>query len=249
MKISIVTVVYNNEDTIEQAILSVINQTYPDIEYILIDGQSTDNTLNIINKYKNQVSKIISEPDNGIYDAMNKGLKKCTGDLVGILNSDDFYKNQDVLSKVVKTFQEKNVDSVYGNLLYVDPENTEVVNRRWVSGEFKRSKFRYGWMPPHPTFFVKKKVYDEYGLFNLEIKSAADYEIMLRFLYKNKISTAYIDEVITIMRDGGNSNQSLRHRLKANKEDFRSWKINGIKPNLFFRFLKPMRKVKQYIIK
>lgn len=249
MKISIVTVVYNNETTISQCIESVLNQSYPNIEYILIDGNSTDGTIDIVNQYQDKIDKIVSEPDKGIYDAMNKGLKLCSGDIIGILNSDDFYANNDIISNVVSTIKEFDVDAVYGNLKYVDPVDTKKVKRFWKSASFKRNKFEYGWMPPHPTFFVKKVVYDKYGYFNLELKSAADYEIMLRFLYKHKIQVKYIDEVLTIMRDGGNSNSSLKHRIKANKEDQRSWVLNGFTPPLLFRFLKPIRKLPQYFLK
>ncbi|MBO6497566.1 MAG: glycosyltransferase [Roseivirga sp.] len=246
MKVSIVTVVYNGASFIKSAIKSVLSQDYSDIEYIVIDGASTDGTMDIINQYKDQISHIISEPDQGIYDAMNKGVSLATGDVIGILNSDDFYSTNTVISDIVEKMTAEGVDSVYGNLVYVDPTNKEVVKRYWQSGRFTRKRFLYGWMPPHPTFFVRAEVYKKYGMFNLSLKSAADYEFMLRVLYKEKISTFYINKLITTMRDGGTSNISLKNRIRGNNEDQLAWKLNGLKPFFFTRYLKPLRKIWQF---
>lgn len=246
MKISIITAAYNSADTIADTFVSVKSQTYGDIEHILIDGKSNDNTLDIAQNHGKHLAKIISESDKGIYDAMNKGVTVATGDIIGILNSDDFYPSDDVISRVAKAFEDTKVDCVYGDLYYVDPIDTTVVRRNWVSGNYHREAFLNGWMPPHPTFFVRKKYYDLYGLYSLELRSAADYELMLRFMYKHKLNAAYIPYVMVHMRDGGYSNSSLSHRWKANREDRKAWTMNEIKPRFYTIPLKPLRKLKQF---
>ena len=203
MKISIITVVWNNKDTIKDAIDSVLNQTYKDIEYIIVDGASADGTIEIIKNYEDKITKFISEKDKGLYDAMNKGIKLATGDIVGILNSDDFYMDEFVIEKVVKTFKEKKIDSVYADLVYVKPDNLNKVVRFYDSSKFHLSKFAYGWMPAHPTFFVKREIYKKYGLFRTDLKIAADFDLLVRFLYTHKISYYYIKEVLVKMRVGG----------------------------------------------
>ncbi len=247
MKVSIITPVFNNAETIESAIKSVLQQTYSNIEYIIVDGSSTDGTLERIRNYKSKISKIISENDDGIFDAMNKGLKAATGDVIGILNSDDFYVNEFVIEKVVRQMQEKNVDSVYGDLVYVAPKNPDKIVRFWKSGPYYRGIFYSGWMPPHPTFFVKKWVFDKYGKFDTRLKNAADYELMLRFLHKYEISTTYIPQVLVKMRTGGNSNSSIINRLKANWEDRKAWEYNDLKPKFWTLTLKPLKKLTQYL--
>lgn len=248
MKVSIITVVYNNKDTIKQAIESVLLQDYSYIEHIVIDGNSTDGTVEIIKSYEHKISKWISEPDNGIYDAMNKGIKLATGEIIGFLNSDDFYANDSVVETVVNTMEEKCIDSCYGDLVYVDRGNPEKVLRYWRSRHFKENKFKRGWMPPHPTFFVKKWVYDTYGAFNLHFPIAADYELMLRFLHKYRISVAYIPEVLVRMRIGGKSNSSLKNIIRANVGCYCAWKTNDLVPPTPLIFvLKPASKVLQYL--
>ncbi|WP_219223184.1 glycosyltransferase family 2 protein [Pedobacter antarcticus] len=249
MKVTIITVVFNNINTIQHAIQSVISQTYKNIEYIIIDGGSTDGTLEKINEYKDQISQLISEPDKGIYDAMNKGVNRATGDIVAILNSDDFYTNEFVIEKVVKKFSESDCDGVYGDLDYVDNVELDRITRHWKSGHYKDGAFLYGWMPPHPSFFVKNDTYRKYGIFNLSLKSAADYELMLRFIHKNKIEICYLPEVLVKMRIGGASNSSLKNRLAANREDRRAWKLNGLTPYFFTITLKPLRKIFQFILR
>jgi glycosyltransferase involved in cell wall biosynthesis len=246
MKVSIITVAYNSETTIRDTIESVIHQTYANIEYIIIDGASTDNTMPIVEGYKDKIHTIISEPDKGLYDAMNKGIQYATGDVIGILNSDDYYENNEVIEKVVDTIKQSGADVCYADLNYVHPVNTAKVIRRWKSGRFQKSSFYYGWMPPHPTVFVKRQVYEKVGLFNVCFTSAADYEIILRIFFKNNFVIAYLPETIICMRTGGTSNASLKNRLKANKEDRMAWKINGIKPYFFTLLLKPFRKIIQY---
>jgi glycosyltransferase involved in cell wall biosynthesis len=200
MKVSIITVSYNSQDTIEDTINSVLAQSYKDIEYIIVNGKSTDNTLDIVNKYRDKISNIISEPDKGIYDAMNKGIRLATGDIVGILNSDDLYVDSKVISKIVKNIEKNKADCCWGNLVYVDKSDTNKIIRNWKSCEYKESLFKVGWAPPHPTFFVKKWIYEKYGLFDLNFPISADYEIMLRFLEKYKIKSCYIPEILVKMR-------------------------------------------------
>ena len=219
IKISIITVSFNSQSTIRQTIESVFLQDYDNIEYILIDGGSTDWTLDIVQNYKDRIKYFISEQDNGIYDAMNKGIQAATGDVVGILNSDDFYANKSVISKVVSVFETEKCDSLYGDLVYVKLSDASKVFRYWKAEVFSVLRLRRGWMLPHPTFFVKKSIYEKYGLYNTELKSAADYEMILRLLYKYAIKVAYIPSVLVKMRVGGTSNANLLNRLKANRED------------------------------
>jgi glycosyltransferase involved in cell wall biosynthesis len=246
LKVSIITVVYNRHDTIAEAIGSVLQQTYADIEYIVVDGASTDGTVAIIQQYANSVSKFVSERDGGLYDALNKGIRLATGDIIGFLHADDIFYSKNVVSQIIEAFQKFNTDSVYADLVYVDKQRVNKLVRNWKSGQFKRSKFLYGWMPPHPTFYVKREVYERLGLYNTTLKSAADYELMLRYLYKFNISTTYIPKRFVRMRAGGKSNLSLSNRLKANQEDHQAWLLNGLEPRFYTRYLKPLRKLVQY---
>lgn len=245
MKVSIITITFNSAATLKDTIESVLNQTYDNIEYIIVDGQSTDDTLQIIDLYKHKISKVVSEKDHGLYDALNKGIKLATGDVIGLLHSDDFYTSNDVIEKVANTFKKNNSDAVYADLYYVDKTDTDRIFRKWHSGEYKHGMFLHGWMPPHPTFFAKKACYDKFGLFNTQFKSAADYEILLRFIHKHQIKLAYLPEFIIKMRVGGKSNVSLKNRIRANQEDRKAWKVNGLKPKLHTLYLKPLRKIVQ----
>lgn len=247
MKVSIITVTYNSAETLEDTLKSVVNQDYNNIEYIIIDGGSSDATLAILNNYKNNISTLVSEKDSGIYDALNKGIRLATGELVAILHSDDFYAHNKVISNYVDVFRKTNAEAVYADLLYVDRTNVSKVVRNWVSGSYKSDSFYWGWMPPHPTFVVKRNLYDKYGAFNLKFKSAADYELMLRFIVKGGISIAYLEEVTVKMRTGGQSNATLKNRLLANQEDRMAWKENGLRPGFFTLYLKPFRKLMQFI--
>ena len=246
MLVSIITATYNSKATITSNLSSIKEQTHPFIEHIIIDGASNDNTLSII-KDQSPSAKIFSEKDNGIYDAMNKGIALATGDIIGILNSDDLYMNNSIIEKVVKLFEQENCDAVYGDLIYVDANDTSKIKRRWKAGSFIKNDFLYGWMPPHPTFFVKKEVYEKYGKFNLSVFTAADYELMLRFVYKYGIKVAYLQEIMVKMRTGGASNESIANRLLANKGDRMAWKINDLKPFWFTLMAKPLRKITQFI--
>ena len=248
-KISIITVSYNSQSTIKHTIDSVSSQTYKNKEYILIDGASKDWTLDILDFKKDEIDNFVSEKDDGIYDAMNKGIKAATGDIIGILNSDDFYYNQDVLSKVAKVFEETNCDCLYGDLIFVNKGDISKIVRYWKSGKFEKNIMKKGWMLPHPTFFVKKKIYQKYGLYNTSLKRAADYEMILRLLHKEKINIEYIPEILIKMRVGGESNASIWNRLKGNNEDNIAWNLNGLKKPHFIRFIKPFRKISQFFRK
>lgn len=246
MRVSIITVASNSADTLQDCINSVAAQYYNDIEHIVVDGNSTDETLKIIKK-NTSVSNYISESDKGLYDAMNKGLKIATGDIIGILNSDDVYAYNYVISDVVREIAE--YDALYADLCYVDSNDLSKVKRYWKSGKYNRDSFKVGWMPPHPTLFLKKAVYEKYGHFNLELTSASDYELMLRLLYKARIDTIYLPKITVKMREGGISNESLKHRLVANREDRIAWGINDLKMPFLLPLLKPIRKIPQYFQK
>ena len=234
MKISIITVTYNSAKTVRDTLESVKNQDYKDIEHIIVDGVSKDDTLKIISEYPS-VSKVISEPDKGIYDAMNKGIRAATGDIIGILNSDDFYFDTHVISSIVDVFQKnENVQSVYGDLIYVDATDTNKIVRYWKPGKASINKiYHYFWQPPHPTFFVKKEVYNKYGLFNLEYKIGADVEFLLRVLYKYRITTFYLPLLMVKMREGGASNKNVANRKTLIKEYYKMFREHQL-PKTFY---------------
>jgi glycosyltransferase involved in cell wall biosynthesis len=244
MKISIITPTYNSETTLKDTILSVLNQSYQDIEYIIVDGGSSDKTMDIIGSFGGKISKLISEKDSGIYDAMNKGIKASTGEIIGVLNSDDLYADNYVIETVADRLVKNRTDSCYADLVYVDRNNTEKMIRYWRAGDYGKNKFIFGWMPPHPTFFCKRSVYGEYGFLNLDFPLAADYELMLRFLYKHNISTFYIPKAIVKMRAGGTSRPGS-YTFRAIAENYRAWKINGLNYPLTV-LLKPISKIFQY---
>ena len=247
MKISIITVCYNSEKTIADCITSVVNQSYDNLEYIVIDGKSTDTTMEIIASFGDQIFKVVSEKDKGMYDAINKGIRMASGDIIGVLNSDDYYTNELVIEDVMSKFKEANADALYADLNYVDQIDTNNVVRYWKSGDYKPNSFLSGWMPPHPTFFIRKEWYLKYGEYSLELVSAADYELMLRMVLKHGARLAYLPRVIVNMRVGGMSNSSLRNRLRANKEDRKAWEINGLTPKSYTLIFKPLRKIIQYV--
>lgn len=249
MKISIVTVAFNAENTIKDTIDSVLAQKGVELEYVIVDGASTDKTAEIVASYGDQINQFISEKDKGIYDGMNKGVQMAQGDIIGILNSDDFYLNDAVLQKVSGLFEDESIQGVYADLVYVDPNNTDKITRTWKSGEYQIGAFKKGWMPPHPTFFVRKEVYEKYGSYSLDLKSAADYEFMLRTIHKEGIKIAYLPEIIVKMRAGGMSNASLKNRLRANKEDQMAWAMNGLKPSKLTFIRKPLSKIGQFLKK
>ena len=245
LKISIVTVCYNAESTILDCIKSVFEQDYKNIEYIIIDGGSTDKTVEFVLGYSGQLTHFVSEPDNGIYDAINKGIKMASGDIVGILNADDYFPESNVLATIAETFTQTGADVVYGNLDYVNTHGR--ILRKWRSGNFKQRNFRLGWMPPHPTFYCKRDLFKRYGFYSLDFGTAGDYELMLRFLYVNSPKVSYINKVLVKMRVGGQSNQNLESRKKAMANDLKAMRLHGISVPLLTLFLKPARKLTQYL--
>ena len=250
MKISIITVVRNNVATINDAINSILSQTYKNIEYIVIDGASTDGTVGVVQSYTNKIDKFITEKDHGLYDAMNKGITLATGDIIGILNSDDMYFDINVIEDIANTFLEKKTDSVFGDLHYVDKNNTNKVMRHWKTSDFKLGSFAKGWHPPHPSFFAKKEVYEKYGLFDLELSISADFDLMLRFLEKHQISSVYLPKTLVKMRTGGQSNNSIRNIITSNKSILKSFSKNKIKVNKWlYLFNRLMPKLIQVIKK
>jgi len=246
MKVSIITATYNSAATVADTLASVQRQTYANVEHIIIDGKSSDDTLLIVTK-AGHAGSVISEMDNGIYDAMNKGIQLAQGDIIGILNSDDFYAHEKVIENVVTLFNEAECDAVYGDLIFVHPDNPRRVLRKWIAGGYDIGLFLKGWMPPHPTFFVRKEAYEQYGKFNISLKSSADYELLLRMMYMHKIKVAYLPDVLVHMRSGGQSTKSLSNRIKAHKEDYIAWSINKLKPRWYTLLLKPVRKIKQFL--
>lgn len=247
MKISIITVVFNGVKTIDSCIKSVLSQDYPFIEYIVVDGNSSDGTQEVVRSFGDKIKIFVSEPDKGIYDAMNKGISLASGEVIGLLNADDFYANAMVLSDVVKSIQATKAYACYGDLEYVDATDETTVTRKWIAGEYKSNSFLYGWMPPHPTFFVSRACYEKFGGFRLDLGSAADYELMLRIIHKSDIKPAYIPKVLVKMRAGGVSNNSVRNRWKANRNDKKAWQVNHLKPKFYTLILKPLRKISQFI--
>lgn len=248
MKVSIITIAWNSANSISDAIDSVVSQTYSNIEYIIVDGKSTDNTVEIVKSYGNKISKFVSEPDKGIYDALNKGIKMATGDIVGFMHSDDIFANDKIIEHVVEKFNQNDTDSLYGDLQYVYKDDTNKVLRYWKSGKFTIGRLKMGWMPPHPTLYIKRWVYEKYGGFNIKMGISADYDSMLRFLGKHKISTQYLPEVMVKMRVGGASNRSIKNIIKKSREDWDSIKRNEF-GNAFTLIFKNLRKVTQFIKK
>lgn len=234
MKVSIITVTFNSGDTLQHTIDSVSCQNYNNIEYIIVDGNSKDDTVKIIKSNIGIISKWISEPDNGLYDAMNKGIQMATGDIVGIINSDDFYHRPDAISKVVEGFQKEPVDCVFADIIFVYPSNTEKVIRYYSSEKFVPWKMRFGFMPAHPTFFTYKKSFEKFGYYKTDFKIAADFELLLRFLIKEKLSYKYIPIDLLKMRVGGVSTSSIKGTLLINKENLRALKDNNIYSNYLF---------------
>jgi glycosyltransferase involved in cell wall biosynthesis len=246
MKVSVITAVFSNKAFVKDAIESVLAQKNVEIEYIVVDGGSKDGTVEVVKSYGDRIDKFISEPDEGVYFALNKGIALATGDIIALLHSDDFYAHAYVLSQVVEAFQKTNCDAVYSNLYYVKSSNTNKIIRLWDSGDYEENSFYYGWMPPHPAFFAKRSVYQKYGSFNTLLKSAADYELMLRLIFKNQIKLEYIPKFFVKMRTGGASNRSLLNRIRANMEDRKAWYINGLEPKWYTLMMKPLIKLFQY---
>lgn len=247
MKVSIITVVFNGEKYIQDCIRSVLAQDYSNIEYIIIDGASTDHTLSIINTYKDQIHHLISEKDQGIYDALNKGISLAGGDIIGILNADDMLASSTVVSNIVTKFAEESVDGVYGNLNYIDANHPQNIIRNWISKQHQIKDFNKGWMPAHPTLYLKKSLFKNYGSYSLNYGTAGDYELMLRFLYRYQIKAVFLDQLIVNMRMGGMSNASIKQRYLAFINDYRAAKNNQIVFPLCAIILKKMVKIGQFL--
>lgn len=243
MKISIITATYNSEAHIADCVKSVNSQTYDNIEHIIIDGASKDNTINIIEETPNRVTKIVSEPDKGIYDAMNKGIIMATGDVVGILNSDDFFTSDDVIETVVDAFSNSDIDALYGDVHFVDPDDLNKCVRYYSSAIFKPSLFRFGFMPAHPSFYMKRKCYEKHGLYALDYKIASDYDLLIRYLFKEKINYKYLKKDFVTMRTGGVSTENFNSRVTLNREIVKACKKYGIKTNMFLLSLKYLYKI------
>lgn len=250
MKISVITVCYNAAATIEDTLLSVQRQGYGNIEHIVIDGASSDGTLAILDRYKDNLGVLLSEPDGGLYEAMNKGLALATGEVVGFLNGDDVYADNGVLQDVAGVFRNQSLDSCYGDLVYVAAHDLSRVVRYWQSSAYKVGSFARGWSPPHPTFFVRKKIYERFGGFDLDFAMGNDIEIMLRFLEKHRISTEYMPRILVKMRLGGISNRNLTNIIRQNLEIVAAARKNGIYLNKFlFILAKLFSRAKQFIVK
>ena len=247
MLISIITATYNSEAFIAKALDSYRAQIYHQKELLLIDGKSKDHTLSILKDYLDCITVLKSEIDHGIYDALNKGIQLAKGEIIGILHSDDLFTDNKVLEKVAQKFNsDSNLMALYGDLEYVDRNNSNKVIRYWKSGGYSLKAIESGWMPPHPTLFIKKECFDKFGMYNLNFKSAADYDLILRFFYKHQLKLTYIPQVLVKMRIGGLSNKSLANRWKANLEDRSAMKQNGIPFPLLVAILKPLRKLSQF---
>ena len=247
MKISLITVAYNSSATIRDTIESVLGQDYGDVEYIVVDGASKDDTVDIIKSFGPRISNWLSEPDQGIYDAMNKGVRMATGDVIGMINSDDFYYDETILSQVARAFEDESIDAVFGNLIFVDPKDLKKKVRSYSSKDWHPGKFARGFMPAHPTFFVRRKYYERFGLFKTDYKIASDYEMLIRLLYVHKLKYRYLPLTMVVMRKGGVSSNGIKSNIILNNEIKRACNENGIRTNLPLIYLKYFTKIFELI--
>jgi glycosyltransferase involved in cell wall biosynthesis len=247
VKISVITVVYNGASTIEDTILSVAAQSHSDVEHIVVDGGSTDGTVQIIERHRDKLAQVISEPDEGIYDAMNKGIARATGEVVGTLNSDDVYADERVLATVAEAFLDPDLDACYGDLVYVDRERTDRVVRYWTSRPYEPGLFERGWMPAHPTFYVRRRVYERCGGFDLEYRIQSDFELTMRFLRICQIRSLYIPRIMVRMRMGGTTNKKLSNIVKGNIESYRACRKHGIPVTPLFFVKKILSRLPQFV--
>ena len=246
LKITIITATWNSAATLEDTLRSVQEQTYADIEHIIIDGASTDETLAIAGRFPH-IALVHSEKDNGIYDAMNKGIALATGDIIGILNSDDMLADNRVIERIAKQFHDEGTDAVYGDLVFVDRNSTDRIKRVWRAGTYRHSLLYRGWMPPHPTVYVRRNCYERFGHFNITYKVAADYDMLIRLLLIHRISLKYIPAVLIRMRTGGVSTRRFSERFSINREDRLVWENNNLSPRWYTLHCKPLYKIKQFI--
>jgi len=249
LKISIITVCYNSAATIEDTILSVASQNHKNIEHIIIDGASTDGTMEVIARHRHALAVVVSEPDQGVYDAMNKGLRHASGDVVGFLNADDVYMDEEAVSHIAKAFHDTEVDACYADLIYVESDNPQNLVRSWKSRPFSPGLFKRGWMPAHPTFFVRRRIYEKYGGFDLQYRLQADFELTMRFLEIYRIRSVYIPKVLVRMRMGGLTNRSVLNVLRGNIEAYRACRKNGFMVTPFFMVRKVLSRLPQYLTK
>jgi glycosyltransferase len=228
MKISVITVSFNAAATLGDTLVSAANQTYPELEHILIDGGSQDETREVVQLHGKHLAKFISESDDGLYDAMNKGLHQASGDVIGFLHADDLFAHNDVIKKIASAFDDPKVEAIYGDLIYVKQTNTNDVVRYWKSGDFSFNKLSSGWMPPHPTFYVRRSVYEKIGGFDTKYRISADYDSIVRFLFVEKINIKYLPEILVVMRLGGISNRSIKTIIKKSKEDYKIMQLHKL---------------------
>lgn len=246
MKITVITATWNSGATLRYTMRSVLSQSYSDIEHIIVDGGSLDNTMEIVHELEpgyNGRLRYISEKDKGLYDAMNKGIAMATGDVIGILNSDDFYTDDDVLSAVATAFEDGEVDAIYGDIHYVDDHDLDKCVRYYSSRLFSRKLMRFGFMPAHPSFYCRKTAYERFGTFNLDYKIGADFENLLRLIFVNRIRTKYIKKDFVTMRTGGVSTSGIASHIKIMQDHRRAFKENGIYSNIFFESLRYLYKL------
>ncbi len=247
-KISIITAVYNKKETVGQALESLFSQCYSNFESIVIDGASTDGTLDVLESFRNKIRYLITEKDDGIYDALNKGISLASGDIVGFLHADDLLENDDVLKKISATFEDASIEAVYGDLVYVNNKDVNQITRYWKAGFYDEASFKQGWMPPHPTFYARRSVYERIGVFDKRYRISADYDSILRFLAVGKLRASYIPEVLVRMRVGGISNRSIGTIIQKSLEDFDILRRNNV-GGLFTLLIKNTRKISQYWIR
>lgn len=245
MKVTIITVVFNAEKYIEDCIKSVLDQDYENIEYLIIDGKSTDNTCSIIKSYEGKIHKFISEPDGGMYDALNKGISLANGEVMGILNADDVLASKTIISEIVNAFKESKAEAVYGNLNYVSQDQKKII-RKWISKPFEKSHLKWGWMPAHPTLYLKKSLFVQHGNYAMSYGTAADYDLMLRFFSLKDFKSYYLDKLIVNMRVGGMSNSSFQQRVDAFINDYKAAKINLLPFPILTILLKKINKLNQF---
>jgi glycosyltransferase involved in cell wall biosynthesis len=247
LHITVITAVKNRASTLGACLRSVQAQTWQDIEHIVVDGGSTDGTLGVLAASRAHLAKLICEPDRGVYDALNKGIREASGDIVGFMHADDEFASERALERVARAFEDPDVDAVYGDLVYVRRDDTSRVVRYWRAGSYARSRLAHGWMPPHPTFYVRRHVYRHFGGFDTRFKIAADYENMLRILWRGGVQAAYVPEVLVRMRAGGMSNRVLNLFMKS-REDYSALRENGISP-MQALLLKNVTKLPQFVVK